>query len=210
MPIDQPIAYDDAVKFLQQADPVLGQAIERIGSCRLNQAAQQGDLFSVLSRAIIHQQISTKAAAAIYNRFLLLYAHQPFPTAQDILNTPDEILRQAGLSRPKVTYLKDLAQKVIDGLPTLVELDTMDDEAIVQTLTQVKGIGRWTVQMLLIFRLQRQDVLPVDDLGIRAGIRKIYGLQELPNRQTTASLGQKWQPYRSIASWYLWRSLEIN
>lgn len=211
MQIDrQAIAYDDAVKFLQQADPVLGQAIERIGHCRLDEVAQQGDLFSALSRAIIHQQISTKAAAAIYSRFLLLYPHQPFPTAQDILNTPDEILRQAGLSRPKVAYLKDLAQKVIDGLPTLVELDTMDDEAIVQTLTKVKGIGRWTVQMLLIFRLQRQDVLPVDDLGVRAGIRKIYGLQELPNRATVTSLGQKWQPYRSVASWYLWRSLELS
>lgn len=205
----QAIAYDDAVNFLRQADPVLGQAIERIGCCRLDEAAQQGNLFSALSRAIIHQQISTKAAAAIYNRFLLLYPHQPFPTAQDILNTPDEILRQAGLSRPKVAYLKDLAQKVIDGLPTLVELEIMDDEAIVQALTQVKGIGRWTVQMLLIFRLQRQDVLPVDDLGVRAGIRKIYGLQELPTRQTTASLGEKWQPYRSVASWYLWRSLEL-
>lgn len=210
MQIDQQaIAYDDAVKFLQQADPVLGQAIERIGCCRLDEVAQQGDLFSALSRAIIHQQISTKAAAAIYKRFLLLYPHQPFPTAQDILDTPDEILRQAGLSRPKVAYLKDLAQKVVDGLPTLAELDTMDDEAIVQTLTQVKGIGRWTVQMLLIFRLQRQDVLPVDDLGVRAGIRKIYSLQELPNRQIVTSLGEKWQPYRSVASWYLWRSLEL-
>lgn len=211
MQIDrQAIAYDDAVKFLQQADPVLGQAIERIGHCRLDEAAQQGDLFSALSRAIIHQQISTKAAAAIYNRFLLLYAHQPFPTAQDIINTPDDILRQAGLSRPKVAYLKDLAQKVVDELPTLAELDTMDDEVIVQTLTQVKGIGRWTVQMLLIFRLQRQDVLPVDDLGVRAAIRKIYGLQELPNRSTVTSLGQKWQPYRSVAAWYLWRSLELS
>lgn len=209
MQIDrQAIAYDDAVNFLQQADPVLGQAIERIGLCRLDEAAQQGDLFSALSRAIIHQQISTKAAAAIYNRFLLLYPHQP-PTAQDILYTPDEILRQAGLSRPKVAYLKDLAQKVVDGLPTLVELETIDDEAIVQILTQVKGIGRWTVQMLLIFRLQRQDVLPVDDLGVRAGIRKIYGLPELPHRQLVASLGQKWQPYRSVAAWYLWRSLEL-
>lgn len=209
MQIDKPLAYDDAVKFLGQSDPILGQAIARIGRCRLNEIAQQGDLFSALSRAIIHQQISTKAAAAIYQRFLLLYPHQ-IPTAQDVFDTPDEMLRQAGLSRPKVIYIKDLAGKILNGLPTIVELETMDDEAIVQTLTQVKGIGRWTVQMLLIFRLQRLDVLPVDDLGIRAGIRKIYGLQELPTQKIAVSLGQKWQPYRSVASWYLWRSLEIN
>ncbi|KJH71003.1 DNA-3-methyladenine glycosylase family protein [Aliterella atlantica] len=202
--------YEEAVKFLQQSDPILGQVIDQIGRCRLDEVIQQGDLFAALSRAIIHQQISTKAAGAIYRRFLLLYPHQPSPTALDILDTPDELLLKAGLSRPKVTYLKDLAQKVIDGLPTLLELETMDDEAIVQTLTQVKGIGRWTVQMLLIFRLQRQDVLPVDDLGVRAAIRKIYSLPELPNRQTIVNLGQNWQPYRSIASWYLWRSLELK
>lgn len=209
MQIDRPIAYDVAVKYLQQSDPILGQAIAQIGVCRLNEVVQQGDLFSALSKAIISQQISTKAAAAIYSRFLLLYPLKP-PTAEDILETPDEMLRQAGLSRPKIVYIKDLAQKVVDALPNIVELAAMDDEEIVQTLMQVKGIGRWTVEMLLIFRLQRLDILPVDDLGIRASIRKIYSLPELPNRQKIISLGQKWQPYRSIASWYLWQSLTLN
>lgn len=200
---------DAAIDFLQQSDPIIGKLIEQVGPCLLDASQEQGDLFSSLARAIIHQQISNKAAASIYYKFLQLYPHQPSPTAHNILNTPDELLRGAGLSRAKVLYLKDLAQKVVDGLPTLIELEAMDDETIIQTLIQVKGIGRWTAQMLLIFRLNRQDVLPVDDLGIRAGVRKIYGLDELPDRHTTLRLGQRWKPYCTVASWYLWRSLEL-
>ena len=204
------MSYDVAINFLKQTDPALGQVIEQIGECQLSASQQHGDLFSSLSRAIIHQQLSTKAAASIYRRFLQLDPSKPFPTALDILNAPVELLREVGLSRAKVLYLKDLAQKILDGLPTIAELETMDDEAIIQTLTQVKGIGRWTVQMLLIFRLHRQDVLPIDDLGVRAGIRKVYSLNELPDKQTVLRLGQKWQPYCTVASWYLWRSLELD
>ncbi len=118
-------------------------------------------------------------------------------------------MRGVGISRPKVVYLKDLAQKILDGLPTLTELEAMEDEAIIKTLTQVKGIGRWTVQMLLIFRLHRWDVLPVDDLGIRSGIRRVYSLPELPDKKTVQQIGIRWQPYCTIASWYMWRSLEL-
>ncbi len=200
--------YDAAIDFLTQSDPIMGKLIKQVGPCQLSASQQHGDLFSSLSRAIIHQQLSTKAAASIYHRFLQLYPHEP-PTAHNILNTPDELLRGAGLSRAKVLYLKNLAQKVVYGLPTLIELEAMDDETIIQTLIQVKGIGRWTAQMLLIFRLNRQDVLPGDDLGIRAGIRKVYGLDKLPNKHTTLSLGQRWKPYCTVASWYLWSSLEI-
>ena len=202
--------YDAAVNFLKQSDPVLGQLIEQIGPCQLEASQQKGDLFSSLSRAILHQQLSTKAAATIHQRFLQLYPEKPFPSALDILNTPEEVLRNVGVSRPKISYLKDLADKVLSGLPTLEELEAMDDESIILTLTQVKGIGRWTVQMLLIFRMKRCDVLPVDDLGVRAGIRKVYGLDELPSRQTVERLGQRWKPYCTIASWYLWRSLEFE
>jgi DNA-3-methyladenine glycosylase II len=204
------MSYEAAVNFLKHSDPVLRQIIEQIGSCQLSASQQHGDLFCSLSRAIIHQQLSTKAATSIYRRFLQLDPSKPFPTALDILNTPDELLREVGLSRAKVLYLKDLAQKVLDGLPTVVELEAMDDEAIIQTLMQVKGIGRWTVQMLLIFRLHRQDVLPIDDLGVRAGIRKVYSLNELPDKQTILRLGQQWKPYCTVASWYLWRSLELE
>lgn len=199
-----------AIAFLQQSDPVLAHLIERIGPCQLQQAQQEGDVLASLSRAIVSQQLSTKAAAAIYQRFLLLYPDKPFPSAQDLLDTPVETLRSVGLSRPKITYLQDLAQKIQAGLPTLAELQQMDDEAIIQQLTQVKGIGRWSVQMLLIFRMQRPDVLPVDDLGIRSAIQKAYGLSELPTKKVIEQIAQAWKPYRSIACWYLWRSLDLK
>ena len=201
--------YSVAIATLKQSDPILASLIEHIGPCQLYQVQQQGDLFYSLSRAILYQQLSTKAATAIYYRFLQLYPDAT-PSAIDVLNTPDEVLRSVGISRPKILYLKDLAQKVLDGLPSLKQLEAMDDEVIIDILTQIKGIGRWTVQMLLIFRLHRWNVLPVDDLGIRAGIRRIYNLLELPDKKSVEKLGQQWQPYCTIASWYLWRSLEIE
>lgn len=204
------MSYCTATDFLKQSDSVLGQLIEKIGPCQLNSSQQTGDLFFSLSRAILYQQLSTKAAASIHSRFLQLYPEALVPSASDILNTPEETLRSVGISRPKISYLKDLAAKVLSDLPALEELAVMDDESIIQILTQVKGIGRWSVQMLLIFRLNRFDVLPVDDLGVRAGIKKVYGLGELPSKQLTESLGQKWKPYCTIASWYLWRSLDAD
>ncbi|MBD2649994.1 DNA-3-methyladenine glycosylase family protein [Nostoc foliaceum] len=202
--------YSIAITTLKHSDPILARLIEIIGDCKLYQVQQTGDLLFSLSRSILYQQISGKAAGSIHSKFLQLYPHSPFPTALDILNTPDEVLRGAGISRPKVLYLKDLAQKVLDGLPTLDQLQAMEDESIIEALTPIKGVGRWTVQMLLMFRLHRLDVLPVDDLGIRAGIRRVYSLAELPNKKTVEDLGQMWKPYRSIACWYLWQSLEIK
>ncbi|MDF0554667.1 DNA-3-methyladenine glycosylase [Kamptonema sp. UHCC 0994] len=200
--------YSIAIDYLKDSDPILGQLIDQLGACQLNQRELEGDLFFCLSQSILHQQLSTKVAKVIHARFLQLYANTQFPLAQDVLDTPDEVLRQVGISRPKISYLKDLARHAIDGLPTIEELEIMDDESIIKNLTRVKGIGRWSVQMFLIFRLNRWDVLPVDDLGIRSGIRKLYGLDALPDRKTIERLGQKWKPYCSIASWYLWRSLE--
>ncbi|MDZ7965890.1 MAG: DNA-3-methyladenine glycosylase [Nostoc sp. DedSLP03] len=202
--------YSIAITTLKHSDPILARLIEIIGDCKLYQVQQTGDLLFSLSRSILYQQISGKAAGSIHSKFLQLYPHSPFPTALDILNTPDDVLRGAGISRPKVLYLKDLAQKVLDGLPTLDQLQAMEDESIIEALTPIKGVGRWTVQMLLMFRLHRLDVLPVDDLGIRAGIRRVYSLAELPNKKTVEDLGQMWKPYRSIACWYLWQSLEIK
>jgi DNA-3-methyladenine glycosylase II len=201
--------YAIALTTLKQADPILAPVLERVGACTLHQEQQTGDLLFALSESILYQQLSGKAAATIHRRFLELYPGKPAPTAADILNTPDEVLRGAGISRSKVLYLKHLAQNVLDGLPSLSELEHMDDETIIQTLIPIKGIGRWTVQMLLIFRLHRWDVLPIDDLGIRAGIRNLYGLAELPDKKTVTQLGETWRPYRTIASWYLWRSLEL-
>lgn len=198
--------YTSAIAALKQADPFLAEVIERVGLCTLQQNQRRGDLLFSLSESILHQQLSTKVAVIIHQRFLQLYPS--LPTALDILNTADADLRGVGISRPKILYLKDLAQKILDGLPTLEDLEPWEDEAIIQTLTQVKGIGPWTVQMLLIFRLHRWDVLPIDDLGIQTGIRRMYGLPELPDKKTVAKLGQRWRPYSTIASWYLWRSLE--
>lgn len=202
--------YPTATAALRQADPILAAVIDQVGNCTLDRSQQTGDLLFCLCESILYQQLSGKAAATIHRRFLQLYSDRPYPTAQDILNTPDELLRGAGISRSKILYLKDLAQRVQTDLPTLAELELLDDEAIIQTLVQVKGIGRWTAQMLLIFRLHRWDVLPVDDLGIRAGIRKTYSLPDLPDRKTVLHMGQRWQPYRTIASWYLWRSLDLE
>lgn len=199
--------YGAATAALKQSDSVLAVVIEQVGTCKLIEEQQSGDLLSSLCKAIIYQQISGKAAAAIYRRFLALYPDKSFPTAKDILITEDELMQKAGLSRSKIIYLKDLALKVLEGLPTLDELEAMDDETIIQTVTRVKGIGRWTAQMLLIFRLHRWDVLPTDDLGIRTAIRRAYGLTDLPDKKTVDQIGQVWKPYRTIASWYLWRSI---
>lgn len=145
------MSYTIALTTLKQADPILATLIDRVGDCTLLQQQQTGDLLHSLAESIIYQQLSGKAAATIHRRFLQLYSDKPVLRAIDILNTPDEALRQVGLSRAKALYIKDLAQKVLDGLPTLAELEPLDDETIITTLTQVKGIGRWTAQMLLIF-----------------------------------------------------------
>jgi DNA-3-methyladenine glycosylase II len=200
--------YSIALVTLKQADPILGAVIDRVGSCRLNQEPRKGELLDALAESIIYQQLSGKAAATIHRRFLQLYPELDLLTTEAILNTPDEILRSAGLSRSKVLYIKDLAQRIQAGLPTIAHLETLEDEAIIQLLTSVKGIGRWTAQMLLIFRLHRWDVLPVDDLGIRTAIRNLYHLEELPDKKTVEQIGQAWKPYQTIASWYLWRSLD--
>lgn len=202
--------YERAIAHLKQADPTLGKLIDQVGPCRLAPTPQEGDLLFALSRTIIHQQLSIKAAATIHRRFLQLYPDKPAPSAQDILNTPEEVLRGVGVSRPKINYLKDLAQKVSDGLPTLEQLSSRDDESILQVLTQVKGIGRWSVQMLLIFRLHRLNVMPTEDVGVRNAIQKLYVLEQLPDKPALEGLGQKWSPYCSIAAWYLWRSLDMT
>jgi DNA-3-methyladenine glycosylase II len=202
--------YSSAIAHLKTTDPILASVMDQIGNCLLYQTQQTGDLLDSLVRSILYQQLSGKAAATIHHRFLQLYPASSPLTAATLLDTPDQLLRQVGISRSKVIYLKDLAQKIDAGLPTLQDLKDMDDETIIQTLTQVKGIGRWTVQMLLIFRLHRWNVLPVDDLGIRSGIRRVYQLPDLPDKKTVGRLGESWQPYCTIAAWYLWRSLELE
>ncbi|MBW4467517.1 MAG: DNA-3-methyladenine glycosylase 2 family protein [Pegethrix bostrychoides GSE-TBD4-15B] len=199
--------YSLALASLRAADPLLANVINQVGDCRLAQDRSQGDLLATLAESILYQQLSGKAAAAIHRRFLQLYPEPP--SALELLNTPDELLRTAGISRPKIAYLKDLATKLPE-FPSLEALADWDDEAIITTLTQVKGIGCWTVQMLLIFRLHRWDVLPTEDLGIRSAMRRLYDLPDLPAKKAMLELAAPWQPYRTVASWYLWRSLDLE
>ena len=195
-----------AERHLKNADETMSRIVGRVGRCRYDEI-QAPASFAALARVIVYQQLSGKAAATIHRRFAAAVGRRR-PNPASILETPEEKLRGAGLSRQKTAYLKDLAQKVDSGALSLRRLRHLDDEAVIEELAQVKGIGRWTAQMFLMFHLGRLDVLPVGDLGIRTGAREAYGLAELPDAVTLERLAEPWHPYCSIASWYLWRSLD--
>ena len=169
-------------------------------------------IFVALAESIVYQQLSGKAAATIFGRVCALFPRGAGgPTPQQVLAASDEQLRGAGLSRPKLLALRDLAARSRDGkLPTLEEAHRMENEAIIHCLTEVRGIGRWTVEMLLMFRLGRPDVLPVDDYGIRKGFAVAFKKRELPGRKDLEKRGARWRPYRTVASWYLWRATELG
>jgi O-6-methylguanine DNA methyltransferase len=201
-----PFDLDVAVVHLRASDPVLARAIDEIGPCRMG-LRPAPSVFAALARAIVYQQLNGKAAAAIYARLCSLFPRGE-PSSRRMLRLSDEKLRGAGLSGSKLLSLRDLAQKVEDGaIPTFAEIDGMADEAIVERLSKVRGIGRWTAEMLLMFRLGRPDVLPVDDYGVRKGFSIAYN-RELPSPKELAAHGERWQPYRTVASWYLWRVVE--
>lgn len=228
-----PTHYARAQRFLRRRDPVLGAIIAQQGACGLASGQREHGLQAIIE-SIVWQQLSGKAAATIFRRFLAVFpagrplpmaaaasANAPasldvarkngvgrFPTAQEILALSPEALRQVGLSGQKVTYVRDVCQRVLSGRLDLDRLDTLTDSEVIQTLTEVKGIGRWSAEMFLMFRLQRPDVLPVGDLGIVKAIQRAYGLRKPPTVRKMLTLGQRWQPYRSVASWYLWASLE--
>ena len=198
---------DLAIQHLRVADPVLARVIDEIGPFCM-QIRPAPTVFAVLLRAIVNQQLNGKAAAVILARVSALFP-RGVPTAARLLRTSDEKLRGAGLSRSKLLSLRDLAQKAEDGvIPTLGEIKNMADEAIIERLSEVRGIGRWSAEMLLMFRLGRPDVLPVDDYGVRKGFAIAYGKSELPSPKELAAYGARWQPYRTVASWYLWRVVE--
>jgi 3-methyladenine DNA glycosylase/8-oxoguanine DNA glycosylase len=166
--------------------------------------------FLALAESIVYQQLTGRAAATIFARLCALFPHAHAGiTPEQMLRVPDDKLRMAGLSNPKLLSLRDLAQRAAAGeVPTLEALRGMDDEAIVERLSRVRGIGRWTVEMLLMFRLGRSDVLPLDDYGVRKGFAVAFGRRELPDREVLAKRGARWRPYRTVASWYLWRAAE--
>ena len=198
-----------AARELSQADPVLARLIRQVGPCHLPMT-RRNHYFFALVEAILYQQLGMKAAAVIVARFRALYPARRFPTAADILNTPVSRLRAAGLSSQKISYLKELSRRVQDGSFPLRSVSAMDDGQVIQHLTQIRGIGRWTAEMFLIFSLGRPDVLPRSDLGIRKAVQTAYRLTRLPSEDTLEQLGEKWKPYRSIAAWYLWASADGN
>jgi DNA-3-methyladenine glycosylase II len=198
--------YARARRLLLRRDPILAALIRKHGPCGLA-AAQRADHFSALVRAIVGQQLSTKAASTIHKRLVdLIGGGRATPDAVACLT--DAQLRAVGLSRQKSAYLRDLCAKVADGTVRLDALERMTDDDVIVELTKVKGVGRWTAQMFLMFRLHRPDVLPVGDLGIVNAVKRVYGLRKAPTAQRIAKIGDAWRPYRSVASWYLWRSLD--
>ncbi len=200
----QPTDYIRARRLLARKDPVIGALIREHGACGLANA-QHTDPFRALVQAIISQQLSTKAARTIGLRFTGLFDGQPTPAR--VAATPDEPLRGVGLSGQKLAYMRDLCARVESGALPLGALDALPDDEVVAALTQVKGIGRWTAEMFLMFRLHRPDVLPVGDLGIVKAVQKAYRLRKTPSPDRLTEIGEAWRPYRSVACWYLWASL---
>jgi DNA-3-methyladenine glycosylase II len=198
--------YARARRLLMRRDPVLAVTIRRIGACGMASRLLT-DHLTTLVRAIVGQQLSSKAAATIFGRLRAL-----FPDGQitvDGLQVLDDVaLRGVGLSSQKLAYLRDLSARVVDGRLRLDELDELPDEQVIERLTAVKGFGRWTAEMFLMFRLQRPDVLPVGDLGICTAVQRIYQLRQRPKPKRLIKIGEAWRPYRSIACWYLWESLK--
>lgn len=193
--------------YLCRQDPVLGEWLERAGPFELR-PRRWPQPFHALLRSIIYQQLSGRAAATIFGRFQALFP-RPHPAPEEVLALPEAALRSAGLSRAKAAAVRDLAEKARAGqLPGRRELRHMSDEAIIECLTRVRGVGRWTVEMLLLFDLGRPDVMPATDLGIRKGFMLTYGKRQLPEPAAVLRHSRRWQPYRSVASWYLWRAVD--
>jgi len=204
-----PEGYSKARRHLMRRDPILGAAIKKIGECGMADR-QRKDHLSALAGSIVSQQLSTKAAATIFGRFLALFPDDHIPDAAAIAAHSDEVLRSVGLSGQKVSYMRDLSARIIDGRLKPDDLDALPDEEVIERLVAVKGFGRWTAEMFLMFRLHRPDVLPGDDLGIVVAIQRLYRLRKRPDAKRVLKIGEAWRPYRSVASWYLWQSLKTE
>ena len=200
---------EEAVGYLSSVDATLGSLIQRAGAFKMEHRRLHNP-FEALSRNIIYQQLHGNAAAAIHGRVLALSGKKKLHP-RDILDASEDNLRGAGLSGAKLAALRDLAAKTLDGtVPTLARLRRMSDEEIIAHLTQVRGIGRWTVEMLLMSRLGRPDVLPVGDFAVRKGFQLTYDLAEMPKPKALAEYGERWRPFRSVASWYMWQAVGLD
>jgi DNA-3-methyladenine glycosylase II len=203
MPLDTAAA----TKHLRRADPVMRDLIKRVGSCGLKPGAR-GDHFTTLLRAIIGQQLSAKAAETIWLRVVALHPNGRKIAPEDVLAMDEQLMRGAGMSKAKVAYAKDLATHVADGRLKLNRMGRLSDEEIVTELVAVNGIGRWTAEMFMMFRLGRPDVWAIGDLGLRNAARNLYGIE--PTKANLEAVAEPWRPWRSVASWYLWRGLALT
>ncbi len=202
----------DPVAALRAADPILRTVIDEVGVDGLGdpRAGRPADHYGALVRSIVGQQLSTKAARAIYTRLTERFGGRTPTPAEVLADDPDELRAAAGLSRAKVSYLRSLAEHVQDGSLELERLDSMPDEDVIRELTAVRGLGLWSAQMFLMFHLQRPDVLAVGDLGIRRAVMIRYGLPSLPSPAELEQIGERWRPYRTLACRFLWRSLDAT
>ena len=200
---------DEALEHLSKADDVMAKLIDEHGPLDLEarRLGRPADAYGALLRSIVGQQLSVKAARTIYERLLDLFDGTT-PTPDQLLAADPEAMRAAGLSRPKVSYIRSLASHVVEGELHLGSLDEMSDTEVIAELTAVKGLGEWTAHMFLMFHLRRPDVLPVGDQGIRRAVERLYGLEGIPDAATLERLGERWAPYRTLASLYLWHSLD--
>ncbi|MFT3906433.1 MAG: hypothetical protein QM718_09035 [Steroidobacteraceae bacterium] len=198
------------VRLLNESDPVMAQLAAAAGPCT-SKPAHQAPPFESLARAIAHQQLNGKVAAKIVERFIQLHHPGVFPTPEQLQLSSDSALRAVGFSFAKIAALRDLAARTLDGtVPDSATLQQLTDAEIIERLTAVRGIGRWTVEMLLMFQLGRPDVLPVDDFGVRNGFRLAYGLRNMPTPKALAAFGVRWAGARSLAAWYLWRAVDLH
>jgi DNA-3-methyladenine glycosylase II len=190
---------------------VIAELVRRVGPLGLEQRrrGRPAEAYGALVRTIVGQQLSTKAARTIYGRLAALFGDRP-PTPEEILAADEEALRAAGLSRPKISYLRDLARRVINGELDLGALHDLPDEEVIRQITGVKGLGRWSADMFLMFHLARPDVLPAGDLGIRRAVERAYGLPDLPDADTLHDIAAPWRPERTLACLYLWESLDLD
>jgi 3-methyladenine DNA glycosylase/8-oxoguanine DNA glycosylase len=210
-PSKHPLPFDsvEAHRFLSRTDERLARVIEQVGEFQFV-LDQCDSVYESLLEAIAYQSISGKAAATIFARIKALGSNGKVPTPQEILRARTSTLRKAGLSHAKILAVKDLARKTIDGIvPTLADAEKMSDEELVQRLISVRGIGAWTVEMFLIFRLGRPDVLPIHDYGVQKGFALTYGKRRIPTPKELLKFGERWRPWRTIASWYMWRAVQL-
>ena len=195
-----------ALKHLATADPVMARLIREVGPCKLAHEPWRSP-FQSLVQAVAHQQLNGTAAETILTRFKKLFPKRRFPKPEDLANVTDEQIRACGFSFAKIAAIRDIAAKTLDGtIPSSRQIEKLADEEIIQRLTEARGVGRWTVEMLLIFQLGRKDVLPVDDFGVRTGYRVAYQKREMPKPKALLAFGKKWRPHATTAAWYLWQA----